>query len=899
MITVSGAQRATHGPRPRRRGLLARLTAAATAGVILVALTAQGATAMELRPAADDQPWMNTRLSADERANLVVKAMNLDQKVAVLVQSGGPGVPELGIPGIRGKDGCCGLSEQATPSTALPVGVALASGFDDELSRAYGAVAGEEARAAGYNHVAGPNMDLSRTPFNGRFYEALGEDPLLNGRTATAQVQGIQSQEVSALIKHYNLNNQEVRRAHIDETVDERTLQETYTRPWEKVVSESEPGAIMCAYNKVNGAHACSSDTLLNKILKDQLGFKGYVSSDFSAAHGFDDYAAGMDVAGPGIDFSGPNLIQAVNDGRVSQQRIDDAARRVLRTMFATGIIDNPPAGSFEYPQPTPTALPAAMLDENNKIAGQVAEQGIVLMKNEGGTLPLDSAGVGSLAVIGADADHYIHGGGSGVVPNPARLTTVLDGLAARAGEGVTVTHLAGTDPISLGDTLAGPAPVPSTVLTNISAEYRIGIEQYAGPAFLEREEKQVNLRTGLSIDALNTSQVPGIGFPLALLPLSARWTGTLVAPASGEYGLSLSHLGTARLYLDDELVLQDAGAEYGTQTAEVDLTEGREVDVRVEYTTDVPGQVNGEVNDQPGAMLRFGWIPPEGVISPSIVAAVEAARDADVAVVVARDYAGEGADRGTLTLPQDQDVLIREVVKANPRTIVVLNTGGPVTMPWIDDVPAVIEAWYGGQQQGNAVARVLYGDVNPSGKLPVTFPAADGQPSEIGAAIPEPAAQGDITIGYDDGIHVGYKGYLRQGVEPLFPFGHGLSYTQFEYSQLKTKKVDTRGNKRDLTTSIDVTVANTGERDGADVVQVYVGPLPTSVDTPERQLAGYARVTLRAGKTQKVAIELDKRALQYWDVEKDAWVTPTGKVPVYVGTSLAGATLAGTIEVK
>ena len=841
-----------------------------------------------------DQPWRNTALSPDLRALLVANAMTLEQKVNYLIQSGGPGVPELGLPAIRSKDGCCGLALEDTVTTALPVGVGLASTFNNAYARAYGAVGGEEARATGWNALAGPTMDLVRTPYNGRMWEDLGEDPLLSGSIAASQVQGEQGADISALVKHYNLNNFESRRGHVDVQVDERTLQETYTRPWETVVRDADPGAIMCSFNQVNGEYACGNAPLLNGILKTQLGFQGFVSSDFNAAHSFADYAAGLDVAGPGLEFSGPALLTAVQNGEVSEARVTDAARRVARTMFARGIFDNPPPGSFVNPQPTEVPVPANMLDAHADIAEDIAEDAAVLLKNDG-ALPLAS-GTPSVAVIGSDADWYIDGGGSGAIPNPARLTTILDGITARAG-GAAVEYAEGTDPVSLADTLPGAPPIPSTVLTNLQAEYRTGINNFTGATEVARSEGQINLRTGISADTINTSQVPGLPVPLVSAPMSVVWTGTLVAPATGDYTLTMAHLGTARLYIDNTLVTTGEAAPYNQTETAINLAAGQQVPIRVEYTTDAPNQFNGGLNDQPGAMMRLGWFAPENALSPSIREAVEVAARNSVAVVVARDYTGEAADRGTLTLPQDQDRLIRAVAAANPNTIVVLATSGPVTMPWLDAVPSVLETWYPGQAQGTAVAALLYGDENPSGKLPVTFPATEEQAASVGVQntfylINEV----EPVVPYVEGVFVGYKAYSTLGVTPLFPFGHGLSYTRFQYGNLlSTPVVDAA----DPSAAVSVQVTNFGTREGEETVQVYVGNLPTIIPTPARQLAGYGSITLPPGGAGTVNITLDPRSLQYWDIASGGWVTPTGQVPIYVGSSVEDTRLAGFITVE
>ncbi|MCQ1996834.1 glycoside hydrolase family 3 protein [Arthrobacter sp. zg-Y1171] len=879
---------------------LASLAAMLVAGSLYPAGAAAAPLTPETRVALPSQappgmPWMDPELTPDERADLVVAVMTLEQKVTYLIQSGGPGLPELGLPPIRSKDGCCGLALETQDTTALPAGVGLASSFSPELAQAYGAVGGEEARATGYNAIAGPTMDLVRTPFNGRMWEDLGEDPMLSGDIAAGQVQGEQSADISALPKHYNLNNFETRRGHVNVLVDERTLQETYTRPWETMVSEGDPGAIMCSFNRVNGPFACGNDTLLNQILKGQLGFPGFVSSDFNAAHSLEDYAAGLDVAGPGLEFSGPALLAAVQNGQVSEERVTDAARRVARTMFAKGIVDDPPVGSFINPQPADPPVPAEMLDEHAAVAEQAALEAAVLLKNEDRTLPLDDD-AGSVAVIGSDADWYIDGGGSGAIPNPARLTTILDGITARAA-GSAVEWAPGTDPVSLGDTIPGPPPVPSGVLTDVSASYWTGINTFEGEPALARDELQVNLRTGISADTINTSQVPGIGAQLASQPISVRWTGTLAAPTTGSYTLSLTHLGTARLFLDDQEVITGPAAPFGTQEVTVDLTAGQNVAVRIDYTTDAPNQFNGGLNDQPGAMMRFGWTPPEDVLPPAMAEAVALAAESEVAVIVARDYTGEAADRGSLVLPQDQDRLISAVSAVNPNTVVVLATSGPVTMPWIEDVPSVMEIWYPGQAQGTSTAALLFGDANPSGKLPVTFPASDEQAVQV--APPNPFSLIEIVdpeVPYVEGVFVGYKGYLEQGLTPLFPFGHGLSYTKFDYGKLRTThKVDAS----DPEAAVSVRVWNTGHYTGEETLQVYVGNLPTDVPTPDLQLAGYGSVTLAPGESDRVEIELDPRSLQYWDETESAWVTPTGEVPIYVGRSVEDLRLAGSLYVS
>ncbi|WP_194397309.1 glycoside hydrolase family 3 protein [Microbacterium atlanticum] len=869
---------------PPRRARLTTVAALAVAS-LLVGLTAAPASA-----ANDEVPWMDPSLSADDRTDLLLAELSLDEKITMLIQSGGAGLPERLIPAIRGKDGCCGLSATDIDTTALPAGVALASTWDPELAEAYGDVSGDEAWRAGYTSIAGPTMDLVRSPYNGRQWESFGEDPLLNGAIATGQVVGQESNPVHSIVKHYNLNNQETRRGHVNVVVDERTLREVYTRPWEPVIA-ADPGAVMCAFNKVNGEYSCGNGTLQNDILKNDLGFKGYISSDFNATHSFADYENGLDVAGPGIEFSASNLKQAVLDGTVSEERVDDATRRVLYALFSQGTIDNPPANWDVFPQPASDALPADVLAEHDAVAEKVATEGIVLLQNDKSALPLNAGKkVGSIAVIGADADHYIDGGGSGAVQNPADLTTILDGIEAAAGD-AQVTYTAGGDPVSLGDTLTGLAPVPSDVLTPSGGELGDGLNvSYTATTMgmtLDRVDSQVNLRTGISGTMINTSQVENVPALFAVGPITARWTGSITAPTTGEYTFGLSQIGQASLTIGDTQVISPATGDndvYGTDQAKLSLKAGQSYPVVVEYATDAPNQFDGGLNDQAGAMVRLGWTPPKGTTTASQQAAVDAAAAADVAVVVVRDYTGEAADRGDLTLPQNQDALVSAVAKANKRTIVVLATSGAVLMPWLNDVEGVVQAWYGGQAQGDAVASVLFGETNPSGKLPITFPASEAQVADTGItnefdtlAVVEP------EVRYDEGLNVGYKAYLANDAAPLFSFGHGLSYTSFKYDKkvtLGTTTVD--GETR---TTATVTVRNQGKLTGTEKVQVYVGSLP-GVSSPEKQLAGWASVTLDSKQSAEVTVVLDEHAFQYWNTEADAWTTATGSVTLEIGSS-------------
>jgi beta-glucosidase len=875
--------------------------------------------------AQPDQPWRNQALRPDERAELLADAMTLEQKLRLFVANPSPPSPELGIPSRKEKDGCCGVSLNRTfgvPTTSLPKSVSLASTFSEASARRFGVQIGEEAWHTGFAGLSAPTADLVRSPHFGRQGESFGEDPLLGGRLPAEVVRGVQRQRgVYSLAKHYIGNYQETARNFVNQVIDERALRELYGRQWEIIVKEGDPGAVMCAFQQVNGEYACANRHLLNDILKGEWGFPGWVSSDFNACPGYAAFELGTDVCAPNLGNI-PGLQQAVESGTISPQRFDDMVHRVLRTFFARGVYDNPPPGTLETPSRDVPAgqVPAEILDRGERLARSIAARGAVLLKNEGGALPLADS-VDSIAVIGPDAGRYIDLFGAATIPNPARVTTILDGIEARAG--ADARYAPGGDTTRYGDMFGGPAPVPSGVLTpaggqpgerGLRAQYYIGFrgDNPQGEPFVTRIEDQVNHRTGtgglIGTFGLNPSPAPMIPLPLIVNPMTAVYEGTLTPAETGTYRLGIRGMGSFKVFVDGEEILARNQVGLGNYLVPIDLTAGRSYSVRITYQDDAPGQCCGP--PLPNASVRFAWEPPSAQASPQIQEAVRAAQNAGVAVVVASTMEGEDADRHSLQLPQDQDRLITAVADANPNTIVVLATGGPVTMPWLDEVRAVIEAWYAGEAQGKAVADVLFGDVNPSGRLPVSFPATEGQAELIGIENPslQFASQGATTL-FDEGVFVGYRGYAERGVEPLFPFGHGLSYTSFDYRRLRIRdpRLARRG-ARGRAGRVQVLVRNTGRRTGTEIVQVYHGELPAAVDTPPKQLLGWARATLRPGERRRVTVpvrlERPDHLLAYWHTDDSApsrgqFVTPRGRVRIYVGSSSEDIRLEGTMRIR
>jgi len=857
--------------------------------------------------AADALPGAADVASADRRARTLLARMTLEEKIDMLHGElnnyygfyNAP-IPRLGIPALTMADGPMGIrvadpAVNGQRATALPSGIALAATWNVQLARQYGEVMGDEAHRTGHNVVLGPVFDIARAPLFGRTFENFGEDPLLNGTMGAAHVRGIQQSPVISAVKHYNLYNQEANRLFgLNVTVDERALQEIYTRPYAIALPESRPGSVMCSFNQVNGTYACESDLLLNQILKKQLGFQGWVMTDYNAS--FSTEAAilgGLDQELPGASTtendptspSGPPqascrfcqpLLAAVSAGQVPMARIDDAVLRMLREMFLHGLFDNPA---------TVRALPEA---EHGAIARAIEQQAIVLLKNTNRTLPL-KPDIGSIVVIGADADNAVAGGGSGLV-KPTYTVSALAGIRARA-KGVDVKYIAGADPVTPVSFLPGPDPIPQGFLkpakgqgSGLRAEYFLNPD-FAGTPDIDRTDPYAAINGGFFLFPGFSASSPGFpDLPVSVNGKSSiRWSGTLSTPVTGSYTLALTSTGVSRLFVDGQLVASTTGIESvttppETKSASLDFQAGSVHAIRVEFSNTAPATTDT------GPQFKLGWVPPAGVVAPQARAAADLARTADAAIILVRDYGSESGDRSTLRLPNGQGKLIQQVAAANPNTIVVLTTGGAIqTSDWDTSVPAVLQAWYGGQEQGHAIADILFGDINPSGKLPLTMPVDDSK-TTVSTAERYPGAGTEVRA--SEGIFVGYRGYEQFNIQPQYAFGHGLSYTSFDYSNLRATP-----------TSVTVKVSNTGDVAGSETVQVYAGKLPAPVETAPKALAGFAKIDLEPGQSQDVTIPLARESMSYWDVGKDAWVAATGNIPILVGASSADIRLRGSLR--
>ncbi len=862
----------------------------------LIAVLAAAVTCLVAGPAPAGAAAPDRTAPAATGASLVsqlVQAMTLDEKLGMvngwpngvspppttdrLIGVGFiPGVPRLGIPALTFTDGPAGV-RMNLPTTAMPAPVALAATFSADLAQRYGTVLGRDGRARDQDVIFAPMLNLVRVPQGGRNFETLGEDPFLMSRLVTAETRGIQGQGVIATAKHFAENNQENQRQTINVNVDERTLHEIELRGFEAAVRKGDTGSVMCSYNSVNGKFACENPTLLTDILRHQWGFTGFVVSDYGANH-----SAGPALqAGLDIEFFGTHFLQLkalIQSGAVPVSALDAAVRHILTTMAGFGLLAHAsPTGGTVVNRPRPPFPELADAAE----ARRTAEDGAVLLKNKRGTLPLGDADLRSLAVIGTTARTLLVGGGgsSRVLGVAEREISPLDALRQRAGAQGNVTFAVGRD-------LQGVA-VPSSALTPPNAA--------AGQHGLLRTN---TVTGGTQIDA----NVDFVG-PRALPPgTQASWTGTLTAPTAGDYLLAVQTAGTGGSLTVDGQPVVSGGilALLGTTLhrttdglansfAHVNLTAGpHTISVTAAPIPAFPPFIQASSGP---VQIRLAWITPQQR-QADLAAAVAAAAQARTAVVFAYMEGTEGVDQPTLTLPDEQDQLIEAVARANPRTVVVLNSGYPVLMPWVNDVRAVLDMWYPGQEGGQATADLLVGAAVPGGKLPVTFPARESDAPTATSPLRYPGVNGQEF--YSEGIFVGYRWYDQNRITPLFPFGYGLSYTTFGYRKLRVLGGGKEGIPR-----VRFTVTNTGSRTGTEVAQVYAGRLPTSLPTPVKQLAGVARITLRPGESRTVTVSLDRLSLSYWDSQADRWVTPTGQVAVLVGSSSRNIQLRGTLTIR
>jgi beta-glucosidase len=814
----------------------------------------------------------------EQRVEALVAQMNVREKVSLLagldVWHTVP-IERLGIPSITMTDGPHGVrssisefGRKAAPTTSFPTGVSLAATWNPALIEKVGQALAEETRGMDCEILLGPCVNIVRHPLAGRNFEAYSEDPYLAGKIGTAWVKGIQSKGVGASLKHFALNNQEIERFRGSSEVDERTMREIYLPQFEMIVKDAQPWTVMCSYNRINGVYASQNGYLLNDILRKEWGFEGFVVSDWGANHTIvDSVQNGLDLDMPGpARYYGKLLEDAVSIWQIDEEVVTQAARRILRIIFKSGKMDG---------NQIPGAINTA---ETQSLAREVAAEAITLLKNEGGLLPLHREKMDVIAIIGPSAgEGNIGGGGSSFIDPPYRVSP-LEALKSRLGDQLELVYEQGCDN-------AVRQPILSAGLRASGGEQGFKVEYFDNPT-LSGEPCGWGMSPKLDFWMWgNVFPHPAITQP----NYSARGTAMLTVLVSGRYAFTLNHTAHFRLILDGKTLIDHTSPPVDTSpwdqysaSAEVELTAGKSYPLTVEFLREGKDHFLQ-------IRLAFSRIFQPGEDN-RIAQAVEAASRADVAVVfvgLPEGFESEGDDRPHMRLTGDQDALVRAVVKANPRTVVVVHAGSPVEMPWADDVPAILEAYYPGQECGNAITDILFGQVNPSGKLTVTFPK---RLEDTPAFINYP---GTKTVHYGEGIFVGYRYYEKKDLRPLFPFGHGLSYTTFEYSPLIAPAKAKIGEP----VQVSVTVKNSGLVAGKEVVQLYVSDRKSALVRPLKELKSFAKVDLAPGASQAVTFTLDERSFAFYDPYRHKWVVEVGEFDLLVGSSSQDIRAAALIE--
>jgi beta-glucosidase len=799
------------------------------------------------------------------RVDALLKKMTLDEKVEIL---GGINdfytrpIPRLNIPSLRMSDGPMGVHDYGL-TTAYPAGIALAASWDVDLAHRFGVAMGKDARARGVNFILGPGMNIYRAPMNGRNFEYFGEDPFLASRMAVNAIEGIQEQGVIATAKHFAGNNSEFARMTISTDLDERTLREIYLPAFEASVKEAKVGAVMDAYNLVNGVYMTANNHLNNEILKKEWGFDGIVMSDWGATHdGIGAANGGMDLEMPSPSFMNRvALLPALKDGRVTEATIDDKVRRLLRKAIEFGFFDRPQ---------TDASIPLYS-QEGRQVALEEARGGIVLLRNEGNLLPLDDKKLKTIAVIGPSAYPAVISGGGSAETKPFNAISYLEGISNRAGTKINVLY--DVDLPVLDQVFDTPEfVVEPGGESGLKGEYFSNQELKGAPA-LTRTDARVHFDWG---EGSFASGQPVDHF-------SVRWTGYFIPKQSGDYQFFSSADDGVRMYVDDDRVIDDWQPHSQTlDTAIRHLEAGKAYKLRFEYFEDVGS-----------AIVGFG-VTRSGAFVGNKTKALAAKADA-VVICVGFDAKteSEGSDR-PFQLPGGQDELIKQISAVNKNTIVVLTAGGNVDMTqWIDKVPAVLHAWYPGQEGGRALAEILFGDYSPSGKLPASFERKWEDNPAFHTYYPP---KGDSHVHYAEGVFVGYRGYDRSGIKPLFPFGFGLSYTTFIYSNLS---VTPGSGSADQPITVSFEVKNAGHREGAEVAELYVGDSHASVPRPAKELKGFAKLNLKPGESRRVTLKLDGRAFSYYDVAKKDWNAEPGDFSILVGRSSDKILLQGKFHLQ
>jgi beta-glucosidase len=809
-----------------------------------------------------------------DRIEALVEQMTLEEQVSLLSGEdlwSTPAIPRLGIGKLRVTDGPNGARGGGSliggvKSAAFPVGIALGATWNVELVGEVGAALAEEVKSKGAHMSLAPTVNIHRSVANGRNFECYSEDPILTAELAVAYIRGLQQNGIAATIKHFAGNESEIERTTISSEIDERTLREVYLIPFEWAVKKAGTWGVMSSYNKLNGTYTSENEWLLSTVLRREWGYDGVVMSDWFGSHATEQTVnAGLDLEMPGPTRDrGAKLVAAVNDGRVSRDTVRKRALNMLRLLQRTGALDDH----------RPHAERADDRPAHRALVRRAGAEAAVLLRNEG-VLPLSPEGTGKIAVIGPNASvAQIMGGGSAQL-NPHYRVSPWDGLAAALGE-ERLIHAPGATNHRWEPLLTGA----------LAADY-FASSDLSGPV-VHREARH---------DAEIMWFAPPAEGRVDPGAWSVRLTGAFTPTRSGTHRVGVTSVGFARVYVDGRLVA-DAWAQWrrgrtffeegcDEVVGTIDLEAGKTCSVVIEFSKGRPKVLDF-------AALRVGIGYPLG--DEAIAEAVAAARDAETAIVcIGRngEWDTEGSDLQDIALPGRQNELVAAVAAANPRTIVVLQTGGPVEMPWLGNVAAVLEAWYPGQEAGNAIADVLLGKAEPGGRLPQSFPVKwSDNPTNSQDRQVYPGVDGKVR--YEEGVFIGYRHYDSHGTAPLFPFGFGLGYSTFELSELS---VDAGRFEADGRVAVSVRLANTGKRAGSEVIQLYVGDDEASLPRPPKELKAFAKVHLGAGESRRVTLELDDRAFAFYDAKAMHWMVEPGSFTLRVARSAADPGLTDSIS--
>jgi beta-glucosidase len=767
-------------------------------------------------------------------------------------------ISRLGIPSLRMSDGTMGVHNYG-PTIAYPAPIALAASWDVDLAKRVGASMGRDARSRGVHFILAPGMNLYRSPLCGRNFEYLGEDPYLASRVAVSLIQGIQSRGVIATAKHFVANNQEFDRNHVSSDIDERTLRELYLPAFEASVKEAHVGAVMDGYNPVNGIHMTQNDYLNNAVLKKEWHFDGILMSDWGATHdGIAAAKGGLDLEMPEATFmNASTILPAIQRGELTEATIDDKVRRILRKAIQFGFLDR------EQTDPTIPLLE----QENRAVALEAARSGMVLLKNSGNHLPLDQEKIKKIAVLGPNVYPAIFGGGGSSLTKPFAAVSILEGISNYLGTRVQVLYDVAKP--RLEEIYSKSAFVTSPGgPSGLTGEY-FDNEDLSGEPALSRTDATINFRWGLGSFAPGHKQGQ----------FSARWTGTFIPPTTGPFTFYTSSDDGVRLYVGGNLVIDDWTPHSETvDSYTARYQAGKTYEIRLEYF-DAGG----------GASIGFGVIRTEETITDNLIALAKSVDAVIIGVGFDPNSESEGFDR-TFELPGAQDLLIQKIAAVNKNTIVVLNAGGGIDMrPWLDRVPAILHAWYPGQEGGTALAQILFGEYNPSGKLPVSFERRMEDGATYNSYHAQPGSQG---VAYAEGIFLGYRHFDQATVKPLFPFGYGLSYTLFRYSDLRV----TRGSQQ---VTVSFKLKNTGKRRGAEIAEVYVGDTHPQLLRPIKELKAFVKLDLNPGEIRTASVTLNRRSFAYYDTSAKDWRVQPGTFTIFVGSSSASIEMKETITLR